>query len=201
MRLLPKSPTSLLLLLCLLPLAGFAKAKPPAPDRQDHIEVIAHLPLAGTEPVTRFFETRHYNQEYLYAEHVDHEHVTLINVTAADHPTVMSEIQLPTQSPADLISVVGNSALIEAQSSTSRANSNSSRAATQTYRIMSFLDPAHPTVKREFTGVTAIASDDKRGLIFLANNDGMWVLRQKFAMSPEAEALQTSIERSIFDTP
>ncbi len=201
MRLLPRSRTSLLLLLCTPTLAMYAKSKHTEADRQDDIEVVAHLPLPGSELVTHLVETRHCRQEYLYAEHESHEHVTLINITSPEHPAMMGEIQLPSDTPEHLRSVVGNAALIEAPSSASQPSGANPGPVGQTYRVMSFLDPAHPTVKQEFTGVTAIGSDDKRGLIFLANKDGLWVLHEKFAMSPEDEALQRSIEHSIYDTP
>jgi hypothetical protein len=52
---------------------------------------------------------------------------------------------------------------------------------------MSFADPLHPSVKQEFQDVTAMATDDKRGLIFLANSQGVWILQQRYAMDPQFE--------------
>ena len=66
--------------------------------------------------------------------------------------------------------------------------------------VRGFADPLHPTVKQEFEGVTAMAQDDKRGLIFLANDAGIWILRQHYALSPEDEAFQKEIEHTIYDT-
>ena len=40
---------------------------------------------------------------------------------------------------------------------------------------------------REFTGVTAITRDEHRGLVFLADGSGIWILQQKLAMDPEVE--------------
>lgn len=58
---------------------------------------------------------------------------------------------------------------------------------TQTIRIMNFSDPQHPVVDREFAGVTAISRDEGRGLIFIANPQGVWILRQRLAEDPEVE--------------
>jgi hypothetical protein len=52
---------------------------------------------------------------------------------------------------------------------------------------MDFSDPLHPKITREFTGITAIERDDGRGLIFLANADGIWILHQDFALDPEVQ--------------
>ena len=38
---------------------------------------------------------------------------------------------------------------------------------------------------REFTGVSAMSRDDRRGLIFVANSEGIWILQQRLAMDPE----------------
>ena len=52
---------------------------------------------------------------------------------------------------------------------------------------MDFSDLLHPKVAREFAGVTAISRDQGRGLIFLANPEGIWILHQTFAEDPEVE--------------
>jgi hypothetical protein len=77
----------------------------------------------------------------------------------------------------DLISVAGTAALIAQVSP--RAVSMP-----ESVRIMDFADVEHPKVVREFTGVTAVGRDDRRGLIFLANGDGVWILRQRLAEDP-----------------
>jgi hypothetical protein len=57
----------------------------------------------------------------------------------------------------------------------------------ETVRIMDLSDPRDLKVAREFTGVTAIGRDDRRGLVFVANSEGIWVLRQHLAQDPEVE--------------
>jgi hypothetical protein len=42
-------------------------------------------------------------------------------------------------------------------------------------------------VAREFAGVTAVSRDDRRGLIFVANPEGIWILQQHLAEDPEVE--------------
>jgi hypothetical protein len=57
----------------------------------------------------------------------------------------------------------------------------------QTFRIMSFADPAHPASKQEFLDVSAVLRDGNRGLIFLANPQGIWILQEKLALDPAFE--------------
>jgi hypothetical protein len=133
---------------------------------QDHIDVVAHLPLTGGA-VTGFLETQHYRRNYLYAQHDAGKTLSLIDITSTAQPALLAEI--PSES------------LVSTQPSSAPA------LAPSTFRIMSFADPLHPSVKQEFARVTAIARDQKRGLIFLANDVGVWILQQKYAQDPEAE--------------
>lgn len=162
---------------------------------QDGIEVIARLPLEAGAPVTKLTETQHYGGAYLYAEH-DGSRVTLIDINNPRKPMLKGDVNLPSGESVRLVSATGYSVLTQ-----DVANEKSAPViAPQTFRIMSFADPAHPAVKQEFNGVTAMASDPKRDLLFLVNGDGLWVLHQTFAKSPRQEDLEQSILHSIYDT-
>lgn len=168
-----------------LPLAVQAKdrkVKPAAQDPQDAIEVAGHIPPTSG-PVTRFLVTQHYSSYYLYAEHGAGNNVTLIDVTKTGRPAVLADVSYPSGGGSDsLVAVAGTAALVsEAQGSPTPP------PATQTFRIMDFSDPQHPKVAHEFTGVTAMSRDERRGLIFVANAEGIWVLHQRFAEDPEVE--------------
>lgn len=168
-----------------------SKPTPPAPDE---IQVVAHIPQTG-EAITRFLTTQHYKRDYLYAEHASGKTVTLIDVTNIGSPALLAEMSDPTGSSDALIAVTGNAALV------TTANQQPLSPSAQTFRILSFVDPLHPKIQQEFKGVTATARDDKRGLIFLANADGIWILQQQYAIDPEQAKLQKEIERSIYETP
>jgi hypothetical protein len=147
---------------------------------QDKIEVVGHITLSGSNggPVTRFLTTQHYSRSYLYVERAGTKAVTLIDVTKADQPSVIAEVAYPSGGSRDgLVSVAGTEALV-AQEGPRVASMPESMS------IMDFTDVEHPKVVREFTGVTAVARDDRRGLIFLANSDGVWILRQQLAEDP-----------------
>ena len=155
--------------------------KSPAKDPQDSIEVVGHIAVTGG-PVTRFFTTQHYSSYYLYAEHESGQALTLIDVTKSDRPRLLADVPgaLPGAS-GNLAVVAGTAALVTSAPATPALPAN------QTIRIMDFSDPLHPRVTREFAGVTATTRDDRRGLIFVANSDGVWILRQHLAEDPEVE--------------
>jgi hypothetical protein len=64
--------------------------------------------------------------------------------------------------------------------------------------ILSFADPEHPAVARQFLGVTSMLKDTSRGLIYLVNSDGLWVLRVEPAADIE---LQKEYEHYVLYNP
>jgi hypothetical protein len=158
------------------------KVKTPPKEPQDEIEVVGHIPLMNG-PVRRFIATQHYSSYYLYVEYAASKSVTLIDVTKAARPAVLADVSYPSNGgDTSLYTVAGTAALV-----TEEPGSPASASAVQTIRIMDFSDPLHPKVAREFTGVTALSRDDRRGLIFVANPEGVWILHQSFAEDPEVE--------------
>lgn len=170
--------------LALFAVSASAKTKrPKAEPPQDQIQVVAHMPLTGGQ-VDGFVSTRHYSRDYLYAEYQSGKNVTLIDVTKPNSPAILAEAAYPANASSNgLVAVAGNVALV-GDSPAPAGNSNAPR----TIRIMNFSDPAHPAIQQEFTGVTAMGRDDRRGLIFLANADGLWVLQESLAQDPAVEA-------------
>ena len=155
--------------------------KPPPKDPQDAIEVVGHIPPTGGA-VARFLTTQHYSSYYLYVEHGDGKNVTLIDVSQTTQPVVLADIlSVPNGGSGSLFAVAGTAALISEQAT------NVPEATPQTIRIMDFSDPKQPKLAREFSGVTAMSRDERRGLIFLANTEGIWILHQSFAEDPEIE--------------
>lgn len=148
--------------------------------QKDEIQVVGHIPLTAGA-VLRFFTTRHYSSDYLYAEREADGGMTLIDVTNASRPAVLADVPSPANGAGSLEAVAGTAALVTSGPATSAS------AMPETVRIMDLSDPRNLKVAREFTGVTAIGRDDRRGLVFVANSEGIWVLRQHLAQDPEVE--------------
>jgi hypothetical protein len=163
----------------ILPLSAKDKKLKSSPP--DAIEVVAHIPIASG-PVFRFLPTEHYSSHYLYAEHSSGSSVTLIDVTRPSQPAVLAEVAYPAGGSTDnLVVVSGTAAMVTSNGGPSQPQTP------QTIRIFDFSDPKQPRLAKEFIGVTAISRDDRRGLIFLANGDGVWILHQNRADDPEID--------------
>lgn len=166
----------------LAPFGSARNKKPKAPAPKDEIEVVGHIALTDG-PVKRFLTTQHYSSFYLYAEH-EAGMVTLLDVTKTNEPAVLANVAyMPASSSGNLTVVAGTAALVSSESAAPSATAQPP----QTIRIMDFSDAKNPKVAREFTGVTAMSRDAGRGLIFLANADGIWILHQRLAEDPEED--------------
>jgi hypothetical protein len=155
------------------------KAKGQDTGSKDAIEVLGQVAVT-TGPVTRFLVTQHYSSLYLYAQH-DGGKVTLIDATNASAPIVLADVA-SVPGTGMLTTVAGTAALVGTEQTTETATQNA-----QTMRIMDFSDPRNPKVVREFANVTAMSKDAPRGLIFLADRQNIWILRQHFAQDPQEQ--------------
>jgi hypothetical protein len=156
-----------------------AANKTHAPADTDRIEVIAHYPLSGP-PITRVSADSHWENRYLYLERATGP-ATILDVTNPRDPKAAGQIDLPAQSANENINtVVGTAALL-----TSAPQAQPTQPETVT--VLTFGDPEHPKVAHQFSGVTAMYKDESRGLIYLANPDGLWVLHLQPARDVAAE--------------
>ena len=156
---------------------GRDNAAPPLPDR---LAVVAHFPLAGG-PVTQLTTGTHWQKDCLYADHGAAGPVTIVDVTNPAAPAAAGELDVPAaEAGGSLSAVVRTTALVT-------SSPPGTTPEKQTVTVLSFADPEHPSVVRQFAGVTAMLNDDARGLIYLADSGGLWALRAEPATDVELE--------------
>jgi hypothetical protein len=170
---------------------GAAGKSGSAPSSADRIDVIAHVPLSGGT-VTQLTTGTHWSKNYLYIDHGPAGSVGILDVTNPAAPISAGELAVPKQeADGRLSTVVGTAALIASPSAPTPTMA-------QTVTVLSFADPQHPTVGRQFSGVTSMLKDTSRGLIYLVNSDGLWVLR----LEPAADIqLQKAYEHYVLYNP
>lgn len=155
---------------------SLAKAKI-APE--DRIDILANLAIAGG-PVIRVTMTRHYSRSYLYLEHASRT-LTLVDVTDPSHPSIIASMDLPASQSGTILTAAGDAALVSSDALQPVSGQK------QTMSIVSFADPAHPQTVKQFTNVTCTAMDNRRGLVFVANSEGLWILHRNPAEDPEVQ--------------
>jgi len=169
-------------LVCTLPAAtGKTAAKPKNEPPQDRIDILANVAMTGG-PVVRLTMTQHYSRAYVYVEHASHQ-LTLLDVTDGQHPSVVA--QLPASEAGSVLTAAGDAALISSESAAD--GPTTAPVKTKTMTIVNFADRNHPHTVRQFANVTCSALDEHRGLVFVANDEGLWILHRNPAEDPEVQ--------------
>jgi hypothetical protein len=160
----------------LLPAGVFAAPGDFYPAYQQ-AEVIAHLRLSGSVP-TQMFLQQQGRKEYLYVQHSGQKGFTVVDVSKAKGPKVVTNM------PQQNIAALGSGLAItdKSQANSDHAFAKDGQASRggdstpQSIKVLDLSDPSHPRTVQTFNGVTSIVTDSARGLVYLANAGGIWVL-------------------------
>jgi hypothetical protein len=167
--------------LLLLPAMSFSR--PVRKERKaipaDSIDVIGHLVLPNVS-VTSLKTSEHRGRQLLQIQDTKHRTLILVDVTDATHPAIVKQLHLPTE-PAGctLALLVGDVALV--------TDTQSPEVHITSAAVVNFADPDRPATVRKFNSVSAFRTDEERGLIYLVDKDGLWILREKSAAEKELE--------------
>jgi hypothetical protein len=167
--------------LLLLPAMTWAGAvhKDKAAISTDKIDVIGHLAMPNVS-VTSLRTSERRGQQLLQLQDTKHRMLMLVDVTDEAHPAIVKQLQLPTELAGSTLAVlVGDVALV--------TDTQSPEVHISSAEVVNFADPEHPATVRKFTNVSAFRTDEDRGLIYLVDKDGLWILREKSAPDTEAE--------------
>ena len=182
---LEKQTITALLGLLLVPAISIAAHPTKAATRDDQINIIGHLPLTNTS-VTSMKTSKHWRHQYLELQDPLHHMITVVDVTDAAHPGIVKQLGLPAGSANSSVAVlVGDVALLQGTDSWPQASRVSSVS------VVSFTNPDHLQTIRTFNHVRAIRTDEDRGLIYLVNTHGLWVLQERPATDQKLQAEYT----------
>jgi len=158
---------------------GFAASeKSPVPDR---ISVIGHIQLRDS--ATELAVASHWRKDFLYVIYGPTGPVTVFDVTNPSAPVAVSQLEVPKQAVGgEVNAIVGSAAVV-----TTSPNEAPALVKKRTVTVLSFSDPERPVVTRQFTDVTAVLKDPRRGLIYLTNGEGLWVLQGQPGPDKELE--------------
>jgi hypothetical protein len=177
---------SLLLLPC-----AFAK-KPDKPTQA--ASVIAHVPLEGALASQMYLQS-HGDKRYLYIDQGTNQGYTVMDITKAAEPVVVK------RADSGKVQVMGSDLAISATPEQGKTVAHS-HPPTQSITLLDTSDPANPKTIQTFEGVTSVLQDDVRGLIFLTNREGLWILQQNVArLRPERKKPFCGSESAISAMP
>lgn len=165
-------------------------------------KVIAHLSLKDA-PGSEMLLQNKGDKQYLYVQKASKQGFTVIDVTKPVLPTLVNHGAQSSDATAGKLEIVGpDVGLAEVPDKNSKGVIRNSDSPTETVKILDLSDPAHPKVLQTFTGVTAILQDPSRGLIYLTNNDGLWILNHsRPGLTPAKKKRACGSEDAIASMP
>ncbi|MGA7922223.1 MAG: hypothetical protein WCA38_21360 [Candidatus Acidiferrales bacterium] len=136
--------------------------------------VIAHVPLPRIT-VRQLDLQQHGSKQYLYLEEVSKDGFAIVDVTKPGQPDVIKSEAWPNEASTGKSQMVsGRLALAEAPDATVETVSR-----TETVKVLDLSDPANPRTMLTFSGVTSTLADDAHNLVYIANSDGLWILKHQ----------------------
>jgi LVIVD repeat len=164
---------SLLLLFAALASAGEQPALKPT---DVPATVIAHLPLPQATGSQMLLQ-RENGKHYLYVQQAGKQGFMVVDISNPEKPSLLKRTAESNQSTSGNLAMVSpDVAIAEAPEKTPTTLTSSSRA-TETVRVLDLSDPRNPKTLETFNKVTSILPDGGHSLIFLTNNEGLWILR------------------------
>ncbi len=157
----------------------------------DGIQAVGHVALKA-DSASQMQVARQGRRSYLYIELSSRPVLLQVDVTRPSKPRLLSELPLASKSETHMDTVVGDAILV-----TDVPETNSEQTVPHTVRLLNFADPGHPKTVREFANVTGFLKDEGRGLIYLFNDTGLWILEQK--PSPDADAMERYAREVLYN--
>jgi len=158
---------------------------------QEHIRVLAHLPLNGMH-VNQMFVEQQGNRSYLYLHRTGDNAFAVVDVTRPSEPMLLSRkaIEEPARgqiNPPAPGSVLAIALKPERTGQGSSASVQTGAAAavlpTETVQLLDLSDPQNPKTLKTFEGVTSMFPESGRKLVYLVNSQGLWII-QHHALHP-----------------
>jgi hypothetical protein len=167
----------LLFSLLLLPLIPASASDTPAQKPTDvPATVIAHLPLPQATGSQMLLQ-RENAKLYLYVQQAAKQGFMVVDVTRPEKPSLLKRTAESNQATSGNLEMVSPAVAIAEAPEKTPTTLSSSNHPTETVRVLDLSDPRNPKTLETFTKVTSILPDSGHSLIYLTNNEGLWVLR------------------------
>jgi hypothetical protein len=116
-------------------------------------------------------------KQYLYVQQAAKQGFMIVDVTRPEKPSLLKRTSESNQATAGNLQMVSpDVAIAEAPERTSTTLTSSNHP-TETVRVLDLSDPRNPKTLETFNKVTSLLPDGSHGLIYLTNNEGLWILR------------------------
>jgi hypothetical protein len=142
------------------------------------VEIVGRVDLAGS-PATSMALVEKDRKEYLYITLGPSAGLSVLDVTISKKARIIERTAISAPAAAGELVPFGDTRAMILATPEGPATSQASGSDSQAVTILDVEDPANPAVARVFQGVTSLVTDDGRGLIYIANAEGLWILKAK----------------------
>jgi hypothetical protein len=153
-----------------------AKDEPPKKPTDVPATVIAHLPLPQATGNQMLLQKEE-GKQYLYVQQASKQGFMVVDVSKPEKPNLLKRTAQSNQATAGNLEMVTPEVAIAEAPDKKPTTLTSSAHPTETVRVLDLSDPRNPKTLQEFSGVTSLLPDGGHGLIYLTNNEGLWILR------------------------
>lgn len=147
--------------------------------------VIAHLPLSGG--IRQMFLQQEGRRQFLYVQQPSSQGVTVIDITEPERPKVVNRVPLENLTMVSfglaIFEMPQNSATVATSLATENAEGPHRSGVLESIRVLDVSDPAHPRNVQNFDGVTSILQDSSQNLLYVANEEGVWIVSHQQVLS------------------
>ncbi len=141
-----------------------------------NLGVIAHVQLDGGS-ATHMVLMEKNGKEYLYLGLASSSGVCVFDVTTPAAPRKLERFAEGGRAQAADFQLIGDTLAVSSRSGETTISSPD--AAPRSVTILNMTDPTNPQPIQTFAGVTSVVADNARGLIYLSNDEGLWVVQAK----------------------
>ena len=152
-------------------------------DVEENVRVAGHLALPGMH-VNQMFLQQRGERYFLYLHRPTRQAFALVDVTKPEKPSLLDRATLQQTSGGHVEMAPSEAELAVAVAPENPGAASQKPAAevklpTETIRLIDLSDPKKPRTIKTFTGVTSMMPDDARHLMYIVNNEGLWVVSHR----------------------
>ncbi|MGA9390006.1 MAG: hypothetical protein WBV69_06125 [Candidatus Sulfotelmatobacter sp.] len=157
--------------------AGALASEQPTPKPTDvPATEIAHLPLPQATGSQMLLQ-KEKGKQYLYVQQAGKQGFMIVDVSKPEQPILLKRTAESNQATSGNLQIVSPDVAIAEAPEKTPATLTSSSHTTETVRVLDLSDPQNPKTLETFNKVTSLLPDGGHGLIYLTNNDGLYILR------------------------
>jgi hypothetical protein len=138
--------------------------------------VIAHLPLPQATGSQMLLQKEN-GRQYLYVQQATKQGFMVVDVTKPEKPSLLKRTAESNQATTGNMEMVSPDVAIAEAPEKTPATLISSSHPTETVRVLDLSDPRNPKTLETFTKVSGLLPDGGHNLVYLTNNEGLWILR------------------------